>query len=134
MVFVGKYVNIYISVYLLGRDYWCDMNVMKNWYLLENMSIYINKMSSQSTFWDVITDVLSVYLLVSLTSCLYRFFSISSLFSFCSGSTFYRPLCYLSHVITSRYLPRAGGLLWPCFPYGYELPPSFPPQTLTLVF
>ena len=37
-------------------------------------------------------------------------------------------------VSTSLYLPQAGESFSRALLYGYELPPSFPPQTLALVF
>ena len=84
----------------------------------------------------LITDDLLVYLLVSLTFCFYRFLSISSLSSFCSGSSFiFIGLKVIFHVLLRLFIfLERGDSFGRALLYGYELSPSFPFQTLALVF
>ena len=51
-----------------------------------------------------------------------------------SMRSYLQPHSTLDVAITSLILSRVGELFGHALLYGYELPPSFPPQTLTIVF
>ena len=73
---------------------------------------------------------------VSLTSCFSRFLSFSSLFSFCSGfSVLFIGLLVIFHVYLRLFIfLESGDSFGRALLYGYELPLSFPLQTLSIVF
>ena len=89
------------------------------------------KLTLYFSFWESLISLPFILLLISFLLLLVF------VFFFIVGSTYlfiYRHLSYVSCVVTSLYRLEPGDSFGRPLLYEYELLPSFPPQTLSIVF